>query len=106
MAEAAAIGISPDDFLGLTPRELRAQFSGAEKRFRMQARLAMFTAWHSGAFSRYPKKKALPLLQPILAKMGEQRDMSPRELRTALLGWHKQMGGAVRVVPKGSIRSR
>lgn len=106
MAEAAAIGIKPDEFLHMTPRELRTQFAGAEKVARRNAQLAMFGAWHAGAFARYNKKKKLPALQQLLFKLGERTDMSDRELRTALIGWHKSVGGDVRVVSRAEFDRR
>lgn len=104
MAEAAAIGIPAREFWFLTPVELRAQFLGAKKRMQRENQLAMFNAWHAGAFSRWDPRKRLPNLQGLLNKLGERREMNNRELRTAIMGVHKAMGGSVRVVPKGSIR--
>lgn len=105
MAEAAAIGIQPEAFWHMTPRELRAQFKGADLARRRAAQLALFNAWHSGAFARYNPKKKLPDLQPMLDKLMGDRVMSDRELRNVLLAMHKRMGGDTRVVPKGSVRS-
>lgn len=103
MAEAAAIGIQPQAFLDMTPRELRACFDGAEKRRLRDAQLALYNAWHAGAFARYNPKKKLPDLSQMLDKLGGHKEMSPTELRRAILNWHNQMSGSVRVVPKGSL---
>lgn len=103
MAEAAAIGVRPSEFWGMTPRELRASFAGHRKRTRRDAQLAMFNAWHAGAFARYNPKKRLPPLQQLIEKLGERRDMSDTQLRSALMGWHSAAGGDVRVVPKGTV---
>lgn len=98
------IGVRPAEFWHMTPRELQAVMVGFQKRLRRDLQVAMFTAWHSGAFSRYPPKKRLPNLQQLINRLSEPREMSNTELRSALLGWHKAMGGSVRVVPKGTLR--
>lgn len=104
MARAAAAGLTPDQMLAHTPRELHAVIKGAEQRFRDDAKIAIFAAWQTAALMRTSPKKRLPNLQGLLRKLDENPDMSPEQLRAALLNWHKEIGGAVRVVPKGSIR--
>jgi hypothetical protein len=103
LAEAAAIGITPTEFWTMTPRELRTQFMGAGKARKRDMQLALYGAWHAGAFARYNPKKKLPDLKQLLYRLGENEQMSDDQLRGALLGWHKQYGGTVRVVPKGTV---
>ena len=104
MVRAAAAGLNPHEALYYTPRELYALMLGATRRYREEAKLALFNAWQTAALSRTPPKKSLPNLRDMLRKLDDNPDMTPQQLRAALLGWHKEIGGATRMVPKGTIR--
>lgn len=88
----------------MTPREVHAAFQGAAYSARRQAKLAMFTAWHTGAFARYRRDKRLPELSGILRKFDPQPEMTGPQLRSALLAAHKAMGGVTRIVPKSEFK--
>lgn len=102
MAEAASIGVLPDAALDMTPRELRACFKGAAIAHKREHKMAMFLAWQTVEFMPKPKKFRLPDLKTIFMRM-DRKPMSARQLRNALLGWHKSVGGTTQVVPKGTI---
>jgi hypothetical protein len=104
MIRASAAGLAPHLVLHYTPRELYAFMRGTERRFREEAKLALFGAWQTANLGRANPKKHLPKLADLMRKLDENPDMTPQQLRAALLGWHKEAGGATRVVPKGTIK--
>lgn len=66
---------------------------GEETRRRRDTQQNVYTAWHIAAFER---QKNLPALEPILRKMGPpMRDMSPGQLRAAVMGIAKAMNAKV-----------
>lgn len=104
MAEAFSVGIHPDEFWNMTPRELANCFAGARKIATRETQRAVYLAWHIRAFTpRQKGEPALPDLAMILRKMSDSPDMTPRQLRRALVGATKAWGASVRVVPRGSI---
>ncbi len=100
MAAAFAIGIPPDDMLDMTYRELYAAFKGHRDRSIRAHQLALYEAWHTAAFYR---SKKMPELLPMLRKLEPSRVMSPKALRSVIVGAAMAMGAKVRIVKKGEL---
>ncbi len=92
MAEAAAIGVPPHRFWRMTPRELYAAFVGYRD---AQVRLKKTLLWQAWSTANFTRAKKLPDLKGLLSKLEPSRVMSPRELRSTLLGIATVMGAKV-----------
>ena len=92
MAEAAAVGITPDRFWRLTYREIYAAIAGDSVRRRRERQTVMWGAWHGAAFER---AKRMPNLKTLLQKMEPSRVMSNRELRASIVGVAHALGAEV-----------
>lgn len=81
-------------------RELFRCFEGAALRRRRDRQLALWHAWHA---ANYVNAKKLPDLAQALRKLepAENRVMSPKAVRSTILGMAQAMGAAVVYRKKG-----
>lgn len=99
--DAAEIGISGDEFWGLSQYELQLQFKGARQRADERYKLGLFVAWHVAAFMRVPKDRKLPALEPMMAKVSAKKvKPSKVQQKAVFLQVAKTSGLKVKRVPR------
>lgn len=93
MAEAAAAGLLPHQFLEYTPRMLYAVFAGNSKRMKRTAISRAVWAWQNANWTRAKKQ---PPLKPILHNIDPPPPLSPAKMKAALVSAFSALGATVK----------
>lgn len=92
MAEAAAAGLLPHQFLEYTPRMLYAVFAGNAIRSRRTAVSRATWAWQNANWTRAKKQ---PPLKPIIRQLDPPKTLSPSAMKDALVSAFSALGATV-----------
>lgn len=102
LVHAIRAGVRPADFWDMTYRELYAVFSAFKRALRHEHRIAILTGFTAGQVSQ-AKKPTPDLLRKMLRPYDEPTPpMTPRQLRAAVMGINRAMGGKVTIRKKAA----